>query len=65
MNPVKFCDLARGTHFKHGGRAYLKLGQNLARNEWQKRTLFPSELVVEPCQTATPSSKPETGPAPA
>jgi hypothetical protein len=70
MNLSRFCDLAPGTHFKHEGLAYVKVGQNLARNERRERTLFPSNLVVEPCQGAARSSQqarpaPQAAPSPA
>jgi hypothetical protein len=48
MKRAKFSDLPPGSEFKHAGRMFHKLGMNLASNEFQKSTVFPSALVVEP-----------------
>jgi hypothetical protein len=47
MKRRKFQDVPLRTGFRHGGQRYFKLGKNIARNERQKRTVFPGDLLVE------------------
>ncbi|SPE50499.1 hypothetical protein SBV1_1140012 [Verrucomicrobia bacterium] len=47
MKRAKFCDLVPGTRFRHNDRVYVKLQTNLARNEDQRRLVFPTDLAVE------------------
>jgi hypothetical protein len=47
MKRARFCDVPTGIRFRHNGRVYVKLRLNLATDEEQRRTIFPSEIEVE------------------
>jgi len=47
MKGKPFQELPLYASFRHNGQTYLKLGRNMARNEWRQRTVFPGEMVVE------------------
>jgi hypothetical protein len=57
MKRRKFQDVPLRTGFRHGGQRYFKLGKNIARNERQKRTVFPSDMMVELLQDALKESR--------
>jgi hypothetical protein len=53
---TKFRDVVPGSRFRYDGRVYLKLRLNLAKDEHQKRVMFPSEVEVEPIGGGEPRS---------
>lgn len=46
---MKFREVPPGSRFEYQGRIYSKVRLNLAKDDQQKTTIFPSEAEVSPC----------------
>jgi len=48
---MKFREVPPGSRFEYQGRIYSKVRLNLAKDDQQKTTIFPTEAEVRPCDS--------------